>query len=116
MGLPPHLRLRRSEDFERLRRTGKAYRHAGLLLSVLPNEAGCNRYGFAVGKKIGNAVTRNRVRRRLKEAVRALHPQLRPGYDVVLVPNSAVIGQPFEELQRILYQLARQADLVAGEA
>lgn len=111
MGLPQPLRLRRSQDYERLRRYGKAYRHRFMLLSVLPNELPHNRYGFAVGKKIGNAVTRNRVRRLLKEALRALHPQLKPGYDVVIVPNPTIIGQPLDAIQRTVYELAVQAGL-----
>ena len=77
-------RLRRSEDFQRLREVGVAHRNRLLVVSFSQNELMHNRYGFIVGKQLGNAVTRNRIRRRLREVVRALDSLLIPGYDVVL--------------------------------
>ena len=61
------------------------------------------RFGFTVTKKIGGAVVRNRVRRRLKEAVRALPPGLaRPGHDYVLIARAGAFTCPFALLQRDL--------------
>lgn len=111
MGLPQQLRLRRSADFERMRHKGKAYRHRWMLISVLPNQLAHNRYGFAVGKKMGKAVIRNRIRRLLREAVRALHPRLRVGYDIVIVPNPVLIEQPLDAIQRTIDELMQQAGL-----
>ncbi|MBC8100472.1 MAG: ribonuclease P protein component [Armatimonadetes bacterium] len=113
MSLPTQLRLRRTEDFDRIRKRGRAYRHKLLLMSVLANQAGHNRYGFITGKKLGNAVQRNRVRRRLKASVWLLHPQLRVGYDVLFVAHPAAAAQPYAVLQRILQELTQQAGLWA---
>jgi ribonuclease P protein component len=61
------------------------------------------RFGFTVTKKIGGAVVRNRVRRRLKEAVRALPAGLaRPGHDYVLIARAGASSCPFRLLQRDL--------------
>lgn len=61
------------------------------------------RFGFTVTKKIGGAVVRNRVRRRLKEAVRALPPGFaRPGHDYVLIARAGAFACPFALLQRDL--------------
>lgn len=58
------------------------------------------RFGFTVTKKIGGAVVRNRVRRRLKEAVRALPPGLaRPNHDYVLIARAGAVACSFEQLQ-----------------
>lgn len=57
------------------------------------------RFGFTVTKKLGNAVTRNRIRRRLREAVRkVLQQHARPGYDYVLVARDDAFARPFAEL------------------
>lgn len=105
-------RLRNSNDFARLRRDGKAYHHRLLLLSVAPNDLPHNRYGFITSKALGNAVQRNRIRRQLREAVRKLHPHLRVGYDVVIVGKKAIVGQPFQQISRIVCELANKANLM----
>lgn len=110
----PDLRLRSTEDFQRLRRDGRSYPHKLLQMSVLPNVLAHNRYGFIVSKRLGKAVRRNRIRRRVREAVRLLHPQLRMGYDIVFIARPSLEGQPFDVIQRIVNELTRQAGLWEG--
>jgi ribonuclease P protein component len=105
-------RLRQSHDFVRVRNIGRAYRHAWLILSVAPNEHPHNRYGVITSKRIGKAVTRNRVRRQLREAARLSHPHLHSSYDIVLIAKPAIVGQPFAAIQRTLNKLYQRAGLV----
>jgi len=105
-------RLRHTTDFQRLRQEGFVQRHPFLVFSYALNQVGHNRYGFIVAKRLGHAVTRNRTRRILREAVRLLHPQLKQGYDIVLIARPAVVGQPFRKVQRIVYELSRRAELL----
>ena len=106
------LRLRRSEDYARLRREGRRYQHIALVLSLAENNLAHNRYGFVTSKRVGKAVARNRVRRLLRETLRSLHPHLRYGYDVVIVARSGIVGQPVADIQRIVEKLAQQAGLM----
>jgi ribonuclease P protein component len=70
------------------------------------------RCGFVVGKRVGDAVERNRARRRLREAVRLAFDRITPGWDLVFVVRSpAVSTVTFTELQATVEQLLRRAGL-----
>jgi len=84
------LRLRRSADFEVVRRRGRSVSGPLLVLAYRPNSLTHNRYGVAVGRRVGKAVRRNRVKRWLREAARRLHPHLRQGYDLVLIARGRI--------------------------
>jgi ribonuclease P protein component len=105
------LRLRRQEDFRRLRAAGRVWRHPFFILSVRPNGLSHNRYGFVTGKPLGKAVVRNRIRRRLREAVRHAHPHLAPGYDIALIARGPVVGQPYQAVNEAVMTVLRQAGL-----
>jgi ribonuclease P protein component len=66
------LRLRANTDFQRVRQDGRSVANPYLVLLQRRNTEGNTRFGFAVGKKIGGAVVRNRLKRRLREHVRLL--------------------------------------------
>jgi len=99
--------LRKRADFLRLNR-GRRFAARGLVLQVAPTpEKGPEdgalaiRLGLTVTKKIGNAVTRNRVRRRLREAAKSVLPVAgRPGHDYVLIARAGALGRSFEDLKR----------------
>jgi ribonuclease P protein component len=80
-------RLSRSRDFDAVYRQGRSTSTRFLVLYWFPREDGEEepRLGIAVPKKIGNSVTRNRVKRRLRETWRALLPELPGGRDYVLI-------------------------------
>lgn len=109
------LRLRRSEDFARLRREGQTYRHPYMSLSLATNTLPYNRYGFITAKRLGKAVIRNRIRRLLKEAVRLLHPTLKQGYDVVIVARPEAANQPFREIQNAVESTFRRAGFITSQ-
>lgn len=110
--LPRELRLRRAEDYERLRREGKTFAGRMMVLSVAPNQAGYNRYGFVISRRFGKAVQRNRARRLMREGVRLLHPRLVSGYDLALIARSGMQSQSLSSVVPELERLLRQAGLV----
>jgi ribonuclease P protein component len=80
--------------------TGPRAPASGFVLQALDRrEDGPVRVGFTVSKKVGNAVERNRVRRRLREVVRLSRAaRMRPGHDYVLIGRRAALTLPFERL------------------
>ncbi len=104
---PPE-RLKRRAEFLRVAAKGRKAPMPGLVLQALARgDDGPARIGFTVTRKVGNAVVRNRTRRRLKEAARLLlreHPV--SGVDLVLVGRDKTRGRPFvllrDDLRRAL--------------
>jgi ribonuclease P protein component len=93
-------RLTRRAEFLRVAATGRRAAVHGLVLQALPrDDGGPARLGFTVTKKVGNAVVRNRTRRRLKEAARlVLRERKVAGVDLVLIGRDATRGRDFIDL------------------
>ena len=83
-----------------------------LVLYARPNRLGINRVGITAGKKLGHAVVRNRVRRRLREAYRLNEDKFTPGWDIVLVARSKCVDAEFAKLTRSFLTLAKKAGLL----
>ena len=106
--------LKLNHIFQRLYRT-KGFAGGYLVLYARKNRLGCNRVGITVGKKLGKAHVRNRVRRRLREAYRIHETQFRPGWDIVVVARSRAVDAPFAQLTEQYLSLAQKAGLLADE-
>jgi ribonuclease P protein component len=107
-------RLRRTADIELVYREGRVIPHSLLLGRVRPNGLDHFRLAVVAGKRVGNAVTRNRVKRRLREISRQL--PIRPGFDVILGARSDAATASFAELARAVAQVLRRANVAGGEA
>jgi len=105
-------RLTRSTDFKRVRRTGKSYAHPLIVLVIAQNELETSRFAVSAGRSIGNAVTRNRAKRLLREALRPLLPLVAPGRDILLLSRSPLPQARLPEIQEALIQLLRKAQLL----
>ncbi len=106
---PAPARLRKRAEFLAVRR-GEKRRGRFFLLEVLDRGDGdAARVGFTVTKKVGNAVVRNRIRRRLKEAVR-VHAagDMERGNDYVIVGREDVLAAPFAEIKTELSRRLRK--------
>jgi ribonuclease P protein component len=92
-------RLRQRADFLAAASGSKVPAAAFVLQSRKRNDDGPVRVGFTVSKKVGNAVERNRVRRRLREVVRLSKPErMRAGHDYVLIGRRAALKRPFAQM------------------
>ncbi len=102
-------RLTRKRDFERVRREGRSGADSLLVLQTAANGLDVSRFGFVVGKRLGGAVVRNRVKRRLREAIRL--EGFPPGWDIVVIGRPPVVAASFEEIRAELRALRRRTDL-----
>lgn len=103
-------RLTRQSDFATVYRKGRAFAHPLVALRLLSNQLPYSRYGFAVGKTVGNAVIRNRVKRRLREGVRTLPVQ--SGWDIVVIARAKASDADFHALLRATAQVLSRAGVL----
>lgn len=105
-------RLRSRGDFSEVMRNGRRARHRVLQLVALHTGAPSTRVGLSVGRQVGGAVVRNRLKRRLRMIVQGLSWQ--PGFDVVIVARVGADSERFDEIARELATLAARLRLLDG--
>ena len=116
-GRPAGGRLRRSADFDRVYRHGRSHANRYLVMYAFPRAEGGDdpRLGVAVGRKVGGAVERNRVKRLLREAFSVASPRLPRDFDFVLVarPDAGSLARDRGEpgIERALRELIAEAGL-----
>ena len=103
--------LKLNHIFRRLYATN-GYANSYLVLYARKNRSQTNRVGLTVGKKLGKAVVRNRVRRRLREVYRLHEDRFAPGWDIVVVARSRCIGADFAKLTAAYLALAEKAGIL----
>lgn len=112
MGLPTALRLARSAEFARVRAEGGSFPGRFIVLSVLKaDDISGWKCGLITSKKVGIAVARNRIRRRLREVVRADVEKLAAGNWFVIIARWRAAQASFEELKKDWQGVARRAGL-----
>ena len=107
--------LKENRQFRRLYAKGKSEVSPYLALYWRKNGLRENRLGITVGGKLGNAVKRNLVRRRLREFYRTNEVQFKPGYDLVVVARVRAVHSSYRDLGNSFLSLARRGKLLRLE-
>jgi ribonuclease P protein component len=105
-------RLRPGGEFGRVRQNGRAWPHRFFILIVQSraDQLGTPpRIGIAAGKRLGTAVLRNRIKRRLREGVRQVYPNLSNGIDVVIIARAPIEHAAVAEVAVALAKTFQQA-------
>jgi ribonuclease P protein component len=107
-------RLRSNADFRRIRSEGRSLVHPLLVISTLPNGLQYSRFGFAVGRRIGKAAERNRVKRRMRESVRIKlqKGEIAGGWDVVVIARHPVHQATFRQVDEAIGVILGRAGLM----
>ncbi len=112
--LPRRERVTRSGAFRAILGRGRAYRGRYLSLHFLPRGGGLNRVGVTAGKRVGGAVQRNRAKRLLREAFRAVKDRLRNVHDMVLVAQPGTASARLDEVRGELESLLQRARILSA--
>ena len=106
----PEQRLRKSIEFQVVQKEGRRLGTRFVTLRMVRNDHSVTRFGFTVGKHVGNAVSRNHVKRWFREITRKL--PIVAGWDIVLVARRDTAKANFHQVRRSVDHLLRQAGLI----
>lgn len=94
--------LKKDFEFRRAYGRGKNSVSAGLVLYCFKTKLGMIRIGITTGKKVGNAVLRNRARRVIRESIRHIEPELRGSWDIVVVARTRTPSMKSQSVEKEL--------------
>jgi ribonuclease P protein component len=107
--------LTRPADFDKVHSQGRSWANGPVVMKTVPNGLSFSRYGLSVGRRVGNAVVRNRVKRRLREILR--NKYIVPGFDIVLLAKASAAATSYQSIDSAVASvLARAKILRTGSA
>ncbi len=107
--------IKKNRDFRILYRRGKSAVDSVLAVYAKKNNRGMSRVGITVSTKVGKAVVRNRVRRRIREAYRLNRESLKCGYDIIIVARVRAGKSEYRDIEKSLLSLAGKLGLLSEE-
>ena len=108
--------LKKNSDFRRLYSKGKSAVTPYMVVYCRRSREAHNRTGYTVSTKLGHAVVRNRVRRRLREIYRLNAPALKTGYDIIIVARTRCVGAEYAKMDRAFLSACEQLGLMKETA
>ena len=107
--------VKENYEFRRMYAKGKSGVSSCLVVYYRKNRLGHNRLGITVSTKLGHAVVRNKVRRRLREIYRLHEDRFVPGYDIVVVARVRAVHSSYAVLERDFLRLAKKLQLLPSQ-
>lgn len=107
-------RLKSPRDFSTVYTQGKPNFGKYVVVSVLPMDGKNSRVGFAVGKKVGNAVARNKIKRRLRAIMQGQAGRIVPGFDVIVGAKKRSVTASFRDLEEDVCRVLKYSGLLTS--
>jgi ribonuclease P protein component len=106
--------LSRLQDFAAIQSAGTTRSHALFSARFLRTDLETTRFGLSTGRRLGGAVVRNRVRRRLREALRVMAPSFQPGWDVLIIARPAIVEADHDAVVGALHRTLVRGGVFGG--
>ena len=118
--MPPLHPLTSAADFERVRREGRSHAHPLIVLVACPHPPSARpqptRVGVVAGKRVGNAVARNRAKRLMREALRAYQTQIASGWDLIFIGRAPLAEATLANALMVIDNLLTRAHIKKADA
>lgn len=101
-------RIKNSKEFDNLIKVGKKVKNDGFIISFSDKKTENIRFGIAVGTKIGNAVTRNKLKRQTREIIREIKNKFQNTQDYIIIVRKACLKLNYNEMKENLIELAEK--------
>jgi ribonuclease P protein component len=105
--------LKRNNQFTLVYDEGKSWAGKEVVLKALSNGLESSRFGFVISHRVGKAVVRNRIKRRLREIARQI--MIQPGWDIILIARVPAAETEYRSLEKSVRKLLLRAGLIVGE-
>ncbi|HLS67225.1 MAG TPA: ribonuclease P protein component [Pseudogracilibacillus sp.] len=106
-------RVKKNSEFQAVIQSGKSFANREFVIYYKEKQDGNHfRVGISVGKKLGNAVTRNRLKRLIREAFRELEQNISPKVDIIIIARQNSVGLPYERVKKSIYHLLKRLRLI----
>lgn len=111
--LPAKNRLKKKKDFEQVFKKGKSFKEDLLFLRLTRNDLKVSRFAFSVSLKVSKkAFLRNKIRRRLREVIKAGLLQIKTGFDIIFTVRQGLETKELQEVEETINRLLKKAKLV----
>ena len=105
--------LKKSNDFSRIIKNNKPFKYKDYIIYVEKKDPSVYNFGFSVGKKIGNAVTRNKIKRQLKNILDKKN--FENNFNCVIIVGRGILNRSFSEREKNLIDALTKLNLIKGE-
>ena len=105
-------KIRKNIEFLNVYRHGKSYANKYLVMYVLSNKLGENRFGITVSKKVGNSVVRHRITRLIRECIRLQESNILTEYDIVIVARKAAKDKKYQDIESAFLNLCKRHNIL----
>lgn len=114
--LPKEHRLRRNRDFNRVFKKGKSFFVQEIGIKSLPNNLEVTKIGIVVSTKLTKkAVERNRLKRQLREVIRHALPEIREGFDLMIITRPGILGKSYREIDEVVRKILGRLRLLKSQ-
>ena len=105
--------LKKDSDFRKVYKHGKSFANRNLVMYILDNKSDSTRVGISVSKKVGNAINRNKVRRRIKESYRLnIDENVKYGYDIIFIARVSCNEAEYKDIEKAINHLVKKSNLI----
>ena len=105
--------LKKDSDFRKVYKHGKSFANRNLVMYMLDNKSDYTRVGISVSKKVGNAINRNKIRRRIKEAYRLnIDENVKNGYDIIFIARVSCNEAEYKDIDKAINHLVKKSNLI----